>query len=164
MKSDAELLQPLVPTTGENLPDALADRVGYLIARAHHVCHALADEAMTPLGLTVKHFGCLAVIADEGPLSQQALGGRMGVDRTTIVALVDDLEAKRFVARRRNPIDRRAYALAATASGKRWLARAQERLHSRENRMLAGISDAERDQLRGLLRALIAGADVDTAA
>ncbi len=160
MTSDAEQLAPSASATPEGLPDALGDRIGYLIARAHHVCHALADEAMEPLGLTVKHFGCLAVIADEGPLSQQTLGARMGVDRTTIVAVVDDLEAKKFVARRRNPDDRRAYALEATPSGKRWLVRAQERLYRRESRMLAGVSETEREQLRELLRTLITGADV----
>jgi len=159
MDSSVEPIDSLAPAAGGELPAALGDRIGYLIARAHHACHILADEAMQPLGLTVKHFGCLAVIADEGPLSQQTLGARMGVDRTTIVAVVDDLEAKGFVARRRNPTDRRAYALEATTTGRRWLARAQERLHARENRMLGGVSEPQRKQLRELLRALIAGAE-----
>lgn len=66
------------------------------------------------------------MILSEGPLSQQALGQRMGVDRSTIVTLVDDLEAAGLVERRRNPADRRAYALQATAAGRRWQARAEK--------------------------------------
>jgi DNA-binding MarR family transcriptional regulator len=164
MTSDAEQVAAPASPSDPNLPPVLENRVGYLIARAHHICHALADEVMRPLGLSIKHYGCLAVIADEGPLSQQTLGARMGVDRTTIVAVVDDLETKGLVARRRNPVDRRAYALEVTAGGRRSLASAQERLHGRENRMLAGVSEAQRDQLRDLLRALIAGAEADVEA
>ena len=68
--------------------------------------------------LTIKHFGCLTVIADEGRLSQSGLCTRMRVDRTTMVAIVDDLEAAGFVERQRNPVDRRAYALDGDGRGR----------------------------------------------
>jgi DNA-binding MarR family transcriptional regulator len=137
-------------------PRCLARRVGFLLARGHLDCLALASEAMDP-GLTPKHFGCLSVIADEGPLSQQTLGESMRVDRTTIVALVDELESRRFVARQRNPADRRAYALEATTAGRRWLRRTGTAIADAEASLLAGLEPDEREQLVALLRKLVYG-------
>ena len=54
------------------------------------------------------------MIATEGPLSQQRLGERTALDRTTVVAIVDGLEEAGYVERRRDPDDRRAYALEVT--------------------------------------------------
>jgi DNA-binding MarR family transcriptional regulator len=138
-------------------PRCLAHRVGFLLARGHLECLAIAGEVMEP-GLTPKHFGCLAVIVADGPLSQQELGERLRVDRTTIVALVDELERRGFLARRRNPSDRRAYALEATPAGRRWRERTEAQLADAEARILAALEPEERDQLIGLLQKLVYGA------
>ena len=135
-------------------PRCLGNRVGFLLARSHLDALAIAGEALEP-GLDPKHFGALSVIAAEGPLSQQELGERMRVDRTTIVALVDELERRGFLARGRNPIDRRAYALEATAAGRRWLDRAGAALAEAEARILAPLDPDEREQLIRLLHKLV---------
>jgi DNA-binding MarR family transcriptional regulator len=135
-------------------PRCLAERIGFLLARGHLDCLAIAGEVMEP-GLTPKHFGCLAVIVAEGPLSQHELGARLRVDRTTIVALVDELERRGFLARRRNPTDRRAYALEATAPGRRWLERTEAQLAEAEERILAPLEAEEREQLIALLQKLV---------
>lgn len=135
-------------------PRSLADRIGYLLARGHLNAFALAQEAIED-DLTPKHFGCLAVIADEGPLSQHAVGARMHVDRTTIVAVVDELERRELVARRRNPDDRRAYALEITESGRRWLKRNRSALDGAEARLLSALEDGEREELVRLLQKLL---------
>src|SRR2546423_14388032 len=101
------------------LPPALADRVAYLLAKAHLGMRAAADEALIPLGLDKKEYAALVLVASEGPLSQQALSVIQGCDRTTMVAVVDRLEDGGLVMRRRNPLDRRAYALEITAKGRR---------------------------------------------
>ena len=137
------------------LPGSLASRAGFLLAKAHMRAHDLASVALKPEGLNVKHFGCLTVIADEGPISQQTLGDRMRVDRTTIVMVVDDLERKGLVVRRRNPADRRAYALEATAEGQAWLRTSLEILLGVEDEFLAPLDERERDQLLGLLRKIV---------
>lgn len=139
-------------------PTCLADRVGFLLARSHLDAAAIAGEVLEP-GLSPKHFGCLSVVVAEGPLSQQALGERLRVDRTTIVALVDELERRGFLARRRNPIDRRAYALEATPAGRRWRARTEGKLVAAEDRILAPLDAEERERLRELLRKLVYGRD-----
>jgi DNA-binding MarR family transcriptional regulator len=142
-----------------SLPPALADRIGFLLARAHGLFHAQADEVLggEGAGLGIKHFGALSVIADEGPLSQQLLGERMMVDRTTIVAVIDDLERAGMVTRRRNTSDRRAYALEATSAGRAWQERALTGLLAAQDKLLAPLDDAERAQLMRLLQQLLVG-------
>jgi DNA-binding MarR family transcriptional regulator len=144
-----------VTDESEPLPGALSDRLGFLLGRAHLVHRAQAERALASLDLDPKELGALAVLADEGPLSQQRLGERQGIDRTTMVAVVDALEAKRLVARRRDPTDRRAYSLQATASGRRVLGQAVEATRGAEEEFLARIPAAERERLKELLRALI---------
>jgi DNA-binding MarR family transcriptional regulator len=143
-------------------PRCLSRRIGFLLARGHIDCLAMAGEVLEP-GLTGKHFGCMATIVDEGPLSQQTLGDRLRVDRTTIVAVVDELERRGFVARPRNPADRRAYALEATAEGRRWVRRTSAALADAEARLLDGLEPDEREELIRLLQKLIYGAPVDAA-
>lgn len=139
-----------------SLPPALANRVGFLLARAHWLFHYRAQEVLADSeGLSIKHFGALSVIADEGPLSQQLLGERMMVDRTTMVTVIDDLERTGMVTRRRNPSDRRAYALEATAAGRAWQARAETELIAAQDELLGPLGDSERDQLRALLQKLL---------
>lgn len=136
-------------------PPALFDRLGYLLGRAHQAHRLVAEAELAAVGLGVKEFGALSVLAGEGPLSQQRLGERQGVDRTTMVAVVDQLERNELVERRRDPADRRAYALQATAKGRRVLGKADEAAQRAEDRFLASISAVDRRQLKNLLRALI---------
>lgn len=91
----------------------------------------------------------------EGPLSQQRLGAKQGVDRTTTVAVVDELERAGFVERRRDPLDRRAYSLQATAKGRRVVQRAGEATRRAEDEFLAPLTAAERRRLKRLLRTLV---------
>ena len=137
------------------LPAGLADRAGFLLAKAHLAARQVADPTLAPLGLDVKQYGTLMVLASEGPLSQQTVGELLPCDRTTMVALVDSLEAKAYVERRRNPSDRRAYALHITPAGRRALARAKKLMASAESELLAPLSAAEVRQLKRLLQRLL---------
>jgi len=139
----------------DTLPPALSDRLGYLLGQAHLAHRRRAEVPLASLGLGVKEFGALSVLADEGPLSQQRLGKRMRVDRTTMVAVVDELERNGFVERERDPDDRRAYALRANSQGCRVLRRADEAARRADAEFLAPIPTADRRQLKILLRRLI---------
>lgn len=143
-------------TERPQLPAALCDRLGFLLGRAHMAHRSLAERALAPLGLGVKEFGALSVLVDEGPLSQQRLGERQGVDRTTMVAVVDNLEQTGLVERRRNPQDRRAYSLHATAKGRRLLSQGSEAAKRAEDTFLAPIPARDRRRLKQLLQTLIA--------
>ena len=144
------------PPAREPLPAALSDRLGYLLGRAHVAHRSIAERALASLGLGVKEFGALSVLVGEGPLSQQRLGERQGVDRTTMVAVVDELERHGLVERRRNPDDRRAYSLQATPAGRRVLGQANKAVERAEDEFLAQIPAGDRRRLKNLLRTLIA--------
>ena len=138
-----------------SLPPALADMAGFLIAKAHAVFHDRANRVIDSETLTIKHFGCLTVIADEGRLSQSHLCTRMRVDRTTMVAIVDELEAAGFVDRQRNTEDRRAYALEATDAGRKWLAEKRGALMTAQEELLSVLDEDERRTLVASLQRLL---------
>lgn len=72
-----------------------------------------------------------------------------------MVAVVDDLERSDLVVRRRDPSDRRAYALHLTASGRSVLARARTVVRDAEDEFLAPLSSAERARFILSLRRLL---------
>jgi DNA-binding MarR family transcriptional regulator len=144
------------PSERADLPRVMSDRLGFLLGRAHMAHREIAAAALAPLELGPRQFGALSVLADEGPLSQQRLGERTGLDRTTMVALVDGLERGGLVERERNPDDRRAYALRATPRGRRVLERAAAAVERAEAEFLARVSAQDARRLKQILRTLIA--------
>jgi DNA-binding MarR family transcriptional regulator len=141
--------------TPDRIPPALADHLGPLLGRAHEAHRRLSLAALAPLELTPKGFGALRVLIAEGPLSQRQLAQRQGIDRTTAVAVVDELERRGAVERRRDPADRRAHALHVTPAGRRLLARARAAITAAEQAFMAPLAEPEQERLKAALRALI---------
>lgn len=145
--------------TATDVQPMLAERIGYLLAKLHQrwAAESVAVLREEGVGLSGMHFGALSIIDSAGPMSQQALGELIGKDRTSVVAVVDDLEGAGLVERRRNPADRRAYALEVTRRGTDWLERARPVLLRAEDELLAGLAPGERDRLIGLLQQVLLG-------
>ncbi len=137
------------------LPTALTASTGFLLSKAAQRAAADVEAALQPLGLRTRHYGALAALHEAGPLSQQRLGEWLRVDRTTMVAVVDDLERQGLVVRRRQATDRRAYALELTPAGTALLAQAREVIGAAEARALAALAAPERAQLHALLERLV---------
>ncbi len=89
--------------------------------------------------------------ANEGQ-SQQALSAALGIHRSAMVALVDDLEHRGLAERRRDPGDRRAYALHLTTRGRRLLAKLQRVAEEDEAELLRALGASERSRLISLLQ------------
>jgi DNA-binding MarR family transcriptional regulator len=140
----------------ETPPAALAERLGFLLKHAQLALAPSVERALAPLGLDGREFAVLSVLVSEGPRSQQRLSERMRVDRTTMVALVDALERKGLVERRRQTRDRRAYAVHVTRKGRRTLERATGIVEAAEDELLGPLSHADRRRLKDLLLRLIA--------
>lgn len=136
-------------------PAAVAASTGFVLSKVTQRALELVHEAFAPLGIRSRHYGVLAALAEAGPQTQQALGAWLRIDRTTMVALVDDLERLGLVERRRAPADRRAYALCLTTTGERVLADARERVAAADVALLAPLSADERARLRLLLDKLL---------
>jgi DNA-binding MarR family transcriptional regulator len=74
-------------------------------------------KALEPTGLHLRHFGILTCLNFQGPLPQGVAAQIMLMDKSTAVAVIDDLEAWGYIERRRNPNDRRTYNLVVTDAG-----------------------------------------------
>src|SRR5689334_5348989 len=99
-------------------------------------------------------FQVLTAAAQEEPVGQGALAQRLGIDRTVMTYLVDDLEAAGLVERRPDVKDRRNKQILATEYGEGLWADLQHRLGKAEDHVLEPLSDAERTRFRRLLRKL----------
>jgi DNA-binding MarR family transcriptional regulator len=84
-------------------------------------------------------------------MTQHALGQCVGIDPSSMVATIDELEAKGLVERRRHPNDRRAHALHLTTKGKQTLVRGRELARSAQEELLAPLDAEERQQLHEML-------------
>jgi DNA-binding MarR family transcriptional regulator len=95
----------------------LSQRAGFLLVQLGTNEHRRFAERLAPLDLHPRHFGMLSHLAAAEGQSQQALSIALGIHRSAVVALVDDLEQRGLAERRRDPDDRRAYTLYLTPSG-----------------------------------------------
>jgi DNA-binding MarR family transcriptional regulator len=102
------------------------------------------------LGLKLKAYMVLTNLRD-GALPQQDLCASMQMDANNTVLLLNDLESKGYVERRRDPADRRRHIVAITDSGHEALARAERAMGSLEAEAFSMLSPEDREALHGLL-------------
>lgn len=146
-----------LPAAGQvkSLPPSLAVWTGYLLGRATDRSREYFEALVKPLGIGRRHFGVLAVLGEEKPLSQVEIGDRLGIDRNTMVILLDDLEEKLLVARRRDPSDRRAYRVSLTDAGRDVLTQATAAARRTNDAVFAPLTAEEKAQLHSLLSRLV---------
>jgi DNA-binding MarR family transcriptional regulator len=125
---------------------------GQLFFRLWRVAHVRAADVLGSVGLTPALFGLLNVIAAREGAIQQELGSAMGIDRSTMVSLIDQLESAGLAKRRPSATDRRAREVAITPKGRRLLQRARQSVLETEDEVLAGLTAEERRELERLLR------------
>lgn len=101
----------------DGLPDELASRLGYLLKHVQQRLVTTAAPVMAQFGIDGRELAVLTVLAAQSPLSQQEAAERMQIDRTTMVSLVDQLEAKDLVERHRSREDRRKNIVELTSAG-----------------------------------------------
>jgi len=143
------------PSAGEpaQLPvPALAGRLGYLLKHAQLRMAELNATALAPFGITGRELAVLLAIDSQAPLSQQEAARRLGVDRTTMVALIDELEGKQLVQRRQDPADRRKNVVALTPAGRGTLRKAGKASDEAERRFLAPLTGDQAAEMRAALR------------
>jgi DNA-binding MarR family transcriptional regulator len=109
-------------------------------------------EALESIGLTPALFALLNVLGVREGAIQQELGSAMGIDRSTMVSLLDELEAAGLAERRPHPKDRRAREISITPEGRRLLEQARRMARQVEDEVLGGLTAEERRQLLELLR------------
>lgn len=128
--------------------DDLGWQLGTLLARWRRAVGDVLDGI--PAGARGYHL--LRVVADAPtPPTQAALAGHLGIDRTVMTYLLDDLCAAGLVERCPDPADRRVRRIAATDAGRSALGDVEGRIAAAEDGVLGGLTGPERDTLRALL-------------
>src|SRR5687768_1095042 len=133
---------------------------GQLFFRLWRATHTRAADALATVGLTPALFALLNVIGAREGAIQQELGSAMGIDRSTMVSLIDQLESTGLAKRRPSATDRRAREIAITPKGRRLLQRSRRMISETEDEVLAGLTAEERGELVGLLRRALESAPV----
>jgi DNA-binding MarR family transcriptional regulator len=134
----------------------LPDLVGYHLRKAQVAIFQDFAESLEGQDIRPGQFGVLILIEANPGLNQSELGEAMGVDRSTVVAVIDRLEARGLVARRPAPNDRRSYALELTVAGHSLLARLRPLVAVHEARLAVGLTPDGQAQLIAMLRRIAA--------
>ncbi|MEU2198801.1 MarR family transcriptional regulator [Isoptericola sp. NPDC019482] len=141
-------------------PEALSSRLGYLLKHAYLRLGEESAEALAPFEIDGRELAVLALVDAHDALSQLEVAGLLGVDRTTMVALVDVLEGKGLVERRRSAQDRRKNIVHLTPSGRTRLQNAEAARHELERRFLAPLGPEAARWVQALQSLVTAPADV----
>ena len=122
-------------------------QVGYLLKQAQSLLRARMEEALKPLDLTVSQYSCLHSVRREPGISAAALARSVFMTRQSMSAMLQQLLDRELVTRPDQPDSGRALPTELTAEGSRMLDSAQLRVTEVEQRMLSGLSSADRAAL-----------------
>lgn len=135
----------------------VTERLGWLLKHAQLRLAELSAQALDPYGITGRELAVLTVLAAQRPLSQQEAAARIGIDRTTMVAFVDQLAAKGLVERRPDAADRRRNLVELTTAGRGTYEQAAAAYAAAERQFLAPLSATAAARLRADLSRLVQG-------
>jgi DNA-binding MarR family transcriptional regulator len=136
------------------LSPLLSQSLSVLLNRAAQHSRDLFNQCLQPLHLTSKGFAVLSVLQEGTACSQIELGKGLGIDRTTMVSVIDELESQHFVERTRHPTDRRQHLLVLTPQGRDIYQQARQAAERFEDTFLAPLTSEQQQQLRTLLHLL----------
>ena len=144
------------PSTRPRLPEELAASTPFLMKRLGFAVKDQSMAAYEKAGLNPYHHAVLAVLDEGSRETQGAIADALAYDRGQLVGLLDELEERGLVERRRDPADRRRHIVRLTPDGKRALAKLRALARQLEDDFLASLDEDERAQLHALLRRLAA--------
>ena len=142
------------------LPAALASSPGFLSMQVATRIRGRVEDVMRAVRLHPRQYHMLLVLREEGVMSQQALGQRTFLDRTTAMQAATALANAGLVDRQDDPGDRRVYRLALTPAGRARVAMLEDAISRIEDEVLAPLGDAKHTFV-AQLRAILAAPDGD---
>lgn len=134
--------------------DRVADQPTWLLSRAHARAQGILGAAFAAAGVRGYHYRLMAAIAQHGPSSQADLGRSTGIDRSDVVAAINELDAWGLTRRERDPADARRNLVTLTPAGERRLVELDAVLAGVQEEVLAPLRESEQRQLRRLLAKL----------
>lgn len=128
-----------------------------MLKHARQRLAALSEAALEPWAISGRELAVLSAVVEGEPSSQLDAALRLGIDRTTMVALIDELEAKGLVERHTDPADRRRNMVVLTKAGRTTFTGASRATDEVERAFLAPLPEPDRQRFREMLRAVSGG-------
>jgi len=122
-----------------------------LLEHLARVGHRAAETTMSPGGLRPRHLIALKLLSEDGPTSQQGLTEALRLDPSNVVGLLNELEERELITRRRDPTDRRRHIVEMSPRGEAELCRAYTRTRLVDDDLLSALSAEEKTTLYHLL-------------
>ena len=126
--------------------------IGYNLKRAYVIVRTDFRETLGEDGLSARVFSALSLAVRYPNITQSELARRMGIERSGLVAIVDELEGRDYLKRAAVPGDRRVQALLPTEAGRQAYSEAIKAVRAHEDRLFSGMTRAERETLLTLLK------------
>jgi DNA-binding MarR family transcriptional regulator len=122
-----------------------------LLEHLARVGRRAAETTRSPGGLRPRHLIALTLLSEDGPASQQGLSEALRLDPSNVVGLLNELEERELITRRRDPTDRRRHIVEMSSRGEEELCRAYTRIRLVEDDLLRALSADEKATLYKLL-------------
>jgi DNA-binding MarR family transcriptional regulator len=143
--------QLATPLPVARLPEELVASATFLLKRLGYAAKDQAMAAYERTGLHPYHHGVLIAVGEGGHETQGSIADALGYDRGQLVGLLDELEERGLVERRRDPEDRRRHLVSLTPEGKKTLGHLRAVARQSEDEFLDPLTDEERATLHALL-------------
>jgi DNA-binding MarR family transcriptional regulator len=132
-------------------PKELLSSTSFLLKRLGWEMKDRAMEAFESTGLSPQHHAVLSLLEEEARETQATIADALGYDRSHLVGLLDELEERGLVERRRDPGDRRRHLVSLTPAGKQTLTSLRAIVKQFEKEFFAPLDAEERETLHALL-------------
>lgn len=143
--------EPLNTGIVRALPERLLTDQAYLLGRLGREARRQFTQVLSAWELHPSHYGILLLLEAIGQASQQHLAQTLTIDRANMVALLDVLEQRGFIARQTDPLDRRRHVVKLTAIGQGELQQIRQAREKVDNAFFAGLDNEEQETLHRLL-------------
>jgi len=135
--------------------DGLEDLPGHYIRRLQQIAVGIFMDEMADMNVTPVQFALLFAASQETGLDQRTLAGRIGLDTSTIGAVIDRLESRELIERNVSPDDKRVRLLSVTPAGKKLLQAVMPAMLRAQERMLAPLPKADRSKFMVMVKRIV---------
>ncbi len=142
-------------TSDDLILGELSTLLGYFLRRAEVFAFQSFSAHLSADRISPGQLGVLLLVSANPGTNQTRIGKAIGIDRSTLVTIIDTMERRNLIRREPSPTDRRSHALFLSESGKRFLRDVRPRLSTHEAEIARNLSPSELAALKDLLRRIV---------